>query len=45
MAKHPIPTWATDAVIGDEEKEKKQKNEEKERNKTGPQPYYPGPFK
>ena len=23
MAKHPIPTWATDAVIGDEEKEKK----------------------
>ena len=42
--KHPTPSRAIDALIGDEEQNGKQKKTKGKKQGVGPQPSYPGPF-
>ena len=42
--KHPTPSRAIDAIIGDEEQNGKQKRPKRKKQGTGPQPNYPGLF-
>ena len=42
--KLPTPSQATDALIGDEEQNGKQKRTKRKKQGTGSQPSYPGPF-
>ena len=42
--RHQTPSRATDALIGDEEKNGKQKRTKRKKQGAGPQPSNPGPF-